>query len=100
MILNLIHVNINCTDLTRSVAFYEKVGFKVVHVFSDEKTEKTLDADRDIEAGMARPGGGRTRGCVMSAGDDPRSATKIELLQYVDPPTRAAEPRGTTDATE
>ena len=26
---DIFHVNVNCTDLDRSRAFYEKVGFKV-----------------------------------------------------------------------
>ena len=98
MILNLIHVNINCRDIQRSVAFYRKLGFEVVHVFSDEKSESTLDASRDLMRGMAGPDGSRTRGCVLSLSDDPRSTTKIELIEYVDPPTTDADARGTREA--
>ncbi len=97
MILNLVHVNINCTDIERSVAFYKKLGFEVIHVFGDAPTEKTLDPDQDLLAGMTGPGG-KTRGCVMSLGDDPRSATKIELLEHLGPATRPSEPRGFRDA--
>ena len=96
MILNLVHVNINCTDIERSVAFYEKLGFEVVHVFSDTPSEKILDPDRDLLAGMTGSGG-KTRGCVISLGDDPRSATKIELLEHVGAATSRSERRGFRD---
>jgi catechol 2,3-dioxygenase-like lactoylglutathione lyase family enzyme len=97
VILNLVHVNVNCSDIERSVAFYERLGFRVVHVFGDAPGEQVLDPDRDLLAGMSGPGG-TTRGCVLSLGDDPRSATKIELLQHVDPPTRPQKPHGVRDA--
>ena len=96
MILGIIHVNINCTDIERSVAFYEKLGFRVVHVFSDEESEKSLDPEGDLEAGMTVPGG--SRGCVLSLGDDPRSTTKIELIQYLDPPAVSAPEKGLRDS--
>ena len=69
MLLNLIHVNINVTDLDRSLEFYQKVGFKVMHVFSNAET------------------GDRSRGAVISISDDPRASTKIELIESLDPPT-------------
>lgn len=69
MLLNVIHININVTDLDRSLEFYEKVGFEVMHTFTNEET------------------GGRSRGAVISISDDPRASTKIELIQSIDPPT-------------
>jgi catechol 2,3-dioxygenase-like lactoylglutathione lyase family enzyme len=96
VILNLVHVNINCTDVERSVAFYKKLGFEVVHVFGDAPSEKILDPDQDLLAGMTGPGG-KTRGCVLSLGDDPRSATKIELLEHEGSATGPSEPRGFRD---
>ena len=89
MLLNVVHVNVNVTDVERSVAFYEKVGFRVMHVFGDPPGAK-LDPDGELGRGMANPGGGRVRGAVMSISDDPRSATKLELIEWVDPP---AEPQ-------
>ena len=56
MILNLVHVNVNCSDIERSVAFYERLGFRVVHVFGDAPSEQVLDPDRDLLAGMSGPG--------------------------------------------
>jgi len=98
VILNVVHVNVNCTDIERSVAFYRRLGFEVVHVFGDAPSDEKLDPGRDLKAGMTGPGGRRSRGCVLSLGDDPRSTTKIELLEHVDPPTRPREPGRLDDA--
>ncbi len=64
MLLNVIHININVTNLNRSLEFYEQVGFKVMHTFTNEET------------------GGRSRGAVISISDDPRASTKIELIEF------------------
>ena len=77
MILNLIHININVTDIERSIDFYQKLGFKVMHVFGNEPTD-------DVREGMEF-GRRSMRGAVLSISDDPRSSTKIELIQWVDP---------------
>ncbi len=76
MILNVVHININVTDIERSIAFYRKLGFEVMHVFGDDPS--------DVRAGMSSREG-KVRGAVMSLGDDPRSTTKIELLEWVEP---------------
>jgi catechol 2,3-dioxygenase-like lactoylglutathione lyase family enzyme len=75
VLLNLVHVNINVRDLERSIAFYETLGFRVMRRIGDEEV-----AGRTV----------RNRGAVMSLGDDPRAACKIELLEWLDPGT---EPR-------
>jgi len=50
MIRDIIHLNFNVTNIRQSIDFYEKLGFKVLHVFGD-------DADADVEEGMAFQGG-------------------------------------------
>ena len=35
MIRDIIHLNLNVTDIRRSVEFYELIGFRVMHVFGD-----------------------------------------------------------------
>ena len=35
MIRDIVHVNLNVSDIKRSIAFYETLGFKVMHVFGD-----------------------------------------------------------------
>jgi glyoxylase I family protein len=83
MIREIIHLNINVTDIDRSIAFYESLGFKVIHVFGDAETD-------DVKEGMSFQGG-RCRGVVLSLGDHPRSWTKIELIQWLSPPVEPAE---------
>ena len=56
MLLALVHVNINVTDIHRSLAFYQKIGFEVMHVFGT-----------DLETGM-RSEDRWVRGAVMGVG--------------------------------
>ena len=50
------HVNVNCTNLERSQAFYEQVGFKVV-------VELGLGGGRDMVRAWASRRGPRPRRC-------------------------------------
>jgi glyoxylase I family protein len=86
MIRDIIHLNINVTNVERSIAFYELIGFKVMHVFGDRPGAAG-------GAGRAFPGG-RCRGAVMTLGDHPRSWTKIELIEWVEPKVERSERMG------
>jgi len=77
LIRDIIHLNLNVTDIRRSVEFYELIGFRVMHVFGDRP-------DADIMEGMAFQGG-HCRGAVMTLGDHDRCWTKIELIEWVEP---------------
>lgn len=80
MLLGLAHLKLNVTDIDRSLEFYETLGFKVLHVFGSRPTD-------DISG---RPAGcAHLRGAVLSISDDPRAATRIELIEWVDPPGQA-----------
>jgi catechol 2,3-dioxygenase-like lactoylglutathione lyase family enzyme len=92
MIYDLAHININCTEIRRSIAIYEKFGFRVVHVIAEGT--KDLDPTADVMRGAAGHRGSHCRGVIMSLGTHPRCWTMLELLQYTDPPT-APEPRRT-----
>jgi catechol 2,3-dioxygenase-like lactoylglutathione lyase family enzyme len=83
VIRHIVHVNINVSDIERSVEFYRLLGFELMHVLADEPTD-------DVRQ-LMHFGGRTTRGAVMSLGDDPLTSTKVELLEPVDPP---AEPQG------
>ncbi len=84
MIRDIIHLNINVTDIRRSIAFYEALGFRVMHVFGDRP-------DADVMDGMAF-GGGRCRGAVLTLGDHDRCWTKIELIEWVEPRVNPTPP--------
>ena len=86
MIRDIVHLNLNVTDIHRSIAFYESIGFKVMHVFGDHE-------DSDVDEGMDFQGK-RCRGAVLSLGDHPRSWTKIELIEWVEPKVEAVPARG------
>jgi catechol 2,3-dioxygenase-like lactoylglutathione lyase family enzyme len=73
-LLNVVHVNVNVTDLERSVEFYERFGFEVMHVFTNDPEQ----------AGEYT--GPNSRGTVMSISDDPRASCKIELIEWLNPP--------------
>ncbi len=90
MLLNLVHININVTDIERSLEFYQRVGFKVMHVFGNRPTD-------DVSEGMSYAGR-QMRGAVLSLSDDPRAATKLELIQWIDPPVEPQSPGSDTRA--
>ena len=83
MIRDIIHLNLNVTDIRRSMAFYELIGFRVMHVFGDRP-------DADVMEGMAFQGG-HCRGAVMTLGDHDRCWTKIELIEWVEPKVQPQE---------
>lgn len=87
MIRDIIHINLNVSDIKRSIGFYETLGFKVLHVFGDRE-------GGDVEEGMAFQGG-RCRGAVMTLGDHSRCWTKIELIEWVEPKVEHVPARGT-----
>jgi catechol 2,3-dioxygenase-like lactoylglutathione lyase family enzyme len=86
VIRDIVHININVTDIERSLAFYQRLGFQLMHVLGDEPTD-------DVTAG-ATFGYSRMRGAVLTLGEHPRCWTKIELIQWVEPPTEPAPERG------
>jgi uncharacterized protein GlcG (DUF336 family)/catechol 2,3-dioxygenase-like lactoylglutathione lyase family enzyme len=64
------HCNVNCTDLDRSLAFYEMLGFKVVLDFTEGMSSQAM-----AEAfGMSQA---RLRGVHLVLGDNP-TATRID----------------------
>jgi len=69
------HVNINVTDLDRSIAFYKQLGFKVLAEFTlDEETTRTTCA-----AFGAAPND--CRAAFIRLGDDPRSPC-LDLVEW------------------
>lgn len=97
--LQMFHINVNCTDLDRSLAFYKALGFKVINDFSmDEPAD-----GRDQTLGERVPNLSEILGIDPSAtmravflrlGDDPR-ATILDLIEWTDPKT-GGRPAGMT----
>ena len=85
MITGIYHVNVNCTDLERSRAFYELLGFRVVAAF-EEKDNASLNKGLGIPAS-------HTQALFLKAGKG-RDATLIDLVQWRQP---VSPPKGEND---
>ena len=79
--LQIFHVNLNCSDLDRSRAFYELIGFEVVNDFA-------ADPQSFAEIGLAPilrlPDDCDARAVLMALSDDPR-ATRLDLIEWQRP---------------
>jgi catechol 2,3-dioxygenase-like lactoylglutathione lyase family enzyme len=72
------HFNINCTNLDRTVPFYEMLGFKVILDFGDGmESQEMADAFGIDRANI--------KGVHLRLGDG-EEATRIDLLEFQDPP--------------
>lgn len=77
----LYHVNVNCSDFDRSLAFYEALGFRRAYALGDvagEALGRLLD--------LPEP---RGRAALLRLGDDPR-ACHLDLIEWTSP--RSDEP--------
>jgi glyoxylase I family protein len=79
------HVNINCTDLDRSRAFYEKVGFKTV-------VKLGTGGSDGMTTGLQLPQGSQGRAVLMMLEPDKPRGTRLDLIEWVDPPTHGSTP--------
>ena len=79
--LQIFQVNLNCSDLDRSRAFYELIGFEVVNDFA-------ADPQSFAEIGLAPilrlPDDCDARAVLMALSDDPR-ATRLDLIEWQRP---------------
>ena len=85
MITGIYHVNVNCSDIERSRAFYELLGFRVVAEF-EEKDNASLNRGLGIPSS-------HTRALFLKAGKG-RDATLIDLVQWFRP---VSAPKGAND---
>ena len=78
MIKSIFHININVKDFDRSLAFYQKLGFKVVLNIGE-------GANPANDKGLGIPNS-VGRAALLSLSDDPR-ATRIDLIEWKQPKT-------------
>lgn len=89
--MQIFHVNINCSNLERSLEFYKRLGFKEVIDFSPdgedgkdrEEGEKEL-GEPQLGPALGLPSGAKARARLLMLGDNPRSA-RLDLIEWVDP---------------
>ncbi len=79
MIKGLFHININCTDFERSLAFYKLLGFEVVLDMPETALTPELAKGLGMSEGVARAG-------LLRIGNDPW-ATRIDLIEWTTPKT-------------
>lgn len=72
------HVNVNCSNLERSLAFYKMLGFRVVLDMPGAGGAK-------LDKGLGLVDG-RGHGALMVLGDDQR-ATRLDLIEWLNPKT-------------
>ena len=81
------HVNLNCTDLDSSTAFYQLIGFRVVMDF-DAVPAHARRGFEEIGLGpiLRLPAGADAKARLMMLGEDDR-ATRLDLIQWTSPAT-------------
>lgn len=77
MIERIFHFNINSTNIDRSVAFYELLGFKVILDFRDGMSSAEMATAFGLPVA-------NLKGVHMRIGDE-LNATRIDLLEFIDP---------------
>ncbi len=78
MIEQIFHFNINCTNIERAVEFYQLLGFKIILDFRDGMASKEMADAFGIPTA-------NVKGVHLRIGDA-ADATRIDLLEFVDPP--------------
>jgi catechol 2,3-dioxygenase-like lactoylglutathione lyase family enzyme len=77
MIERIFHFNINCTNLKKSVEFYQKLGFKVILDFGEGMESKEMAEAFGMEVADLK-------GVHLRIGDE-SSSTRIDLLEFKNP---------------
>lgn len=78
MIERIFHFNINCSNLKKSVEFYQKLGFQVILDFGEGMESKEMAEAFGMEVADIK-------GVHLRIGDD-SSSTRIDLLEFKNPP--------------
>jgi catechol 2,3-dioxygenase-like lactoylglutathione lyase family enzyme len=88
------HVNFNVTDLDRSRAFYEAIGFTVVNDFSQVSNagESRTFAQIGLAPILNLPADCDAKALLLALTDDTRT-TRLDLIQWIRPRSTRA-PRG------
>jgi catechol 2,3-dioxygenase-like lactoylglutathione lyase family enzyme len=74
---SLFHININCSDIERSIAFYQALGFTMMRDHLD------LPWPKSTGTGLGAPGA-QGRACLLTLGDD-RYQTQLDLIEWTQP---------------
>ncbi len=78
MIERIFHFNINCNNIEKSLAFYQKLGFKVILDFREGMESKEMAEAFGMDVADLK-------GVHLRIGDN-SDATRIDLLEFKNPP--------------
>ena len=82
------HININCSDFDRSMAFYGLIGFDVVNAFVGDGSFGEVG----LGPVLRLPDDCRGRAALMLLKGDPRG-TRLDLLEWTSPRLPSPPPR-------
>lgn len=84
-VLQMYHVNINCSDFDRSLAFYELLGFRQTIDFTQHDGAPTPSfGAMGLGPVLGLPDDCAGRAALLTLGDDPR-ATRLDLIEWTRP---------------
>src|SRR5689334_8412825 len=82
-VLQMYHININCSDFERALKFYELIGFRRIVDFNrrnDGSATPTFGAG-GLGPILNLPDNCAGRAALLALGDDPR-ATRLDLIEW------------------
>ncbi len=77
---SIFHINVNCRDLDRSRAFYEALGFQGV-------LDLAAGGAPEMLRGLGLRRDARARAVIMMLDPDSPRSTRLDLIEWLDPPT-------------
>lgn len=84
-LLQIYHININCTDLDRTVSFYKLIGFQISTDLRVPVADHPVEfSDIGLGPPLGLPDDLAGAAVLMSAGSDPRG-TKLDIIQWNHP---------------
>jgi len=78
------HINVNCTDFDRSLAFYKLIGFQVILDFATAPGGARSFGEVGLGPVLALPDNCDGRAALLSLSDD-RRAMRLDLIEWKTP---------------
>ena len=80
--MQIFHVNINCSNLERSLEFYRRIGFREVIDFNAGSEGGAL-GEPQLGPALGLPPASHARARMLALGDNPRAA-RLDLIEWRD----------------
>jgi glyoxylase I family protein len=87
------HVNVNCTNFERSLAFYRLIGFEVVLDFATAPGSHRSFGEAGLGPILGLPENCDGRAALLALSDD-RNATRLDLIEWKSPVVPARKRQG------